>query len=64
MVAVHASIRDGKEPALQPEVETQVVWHIRGYFWDKLATEWAGKEDWMSKRKKTRQNSLHSRLIV
>ena len=51
MVAVHASIRDGKEPAQPHEVETEVVWPNRGYFWDKLATEWAGKEDWMSKRK-------------
>ena len=26
-------------------------WHNRGTFWDKMATDWAGKEDWMSKRK-------------
>ena len=25
-------------------------WHNRGCVWDKLATEWAGKEDWTGKR--------------
>ena len=27
-------------------------WHNRGNVWDKIATDWAGKEDWMSPRKK------------
>ena len=27
------------------------VWHNRGCVWDKLATDDAGKEDWISKRK-------------
>ena len=26
-------------------------WHNRGDVWDKIATEWAGKEDWMRARK-------------
>ena len=30
-------------------------WHKRGDVWDKMATCWAGKEDWMTARKK--QNS-------
>ena len=30
-------------------------WHNRGNVWDKMATFWAGKEDWMIARKK--QNS-------
>ena len=27
-------------------------WHIRGCVWDKVASEWASKEEWSSKRKK------------
>ena len=27
-------------------------WHNRGNVWDKITTDWAGKEDWMSERKK------------
>ena len=32
--------------------ETRVVWHNRGNVWDKIATDWAGGEDWVSERKK------------
>ena len=26
-------------------------WHTRGHVWDKIATDWAGEDDWISKRK-------------
>ena len=26
-------------------------WHNRGKVWDKMASDWAGEEDWISKRK-------------
>ena len=26
-------------------------WHNRGIVWDKIATDWAGDDDWISKRK-------------
>ena len=31
----------------------------RGNVWDKIATDWAGKEDWMSERK----NKVHLQII-
>ena len=30
-------------------------WHNRGCFWDNAATEWAGNEDWTSKRDRERE---------
>ena len=30
--------------------EAQAGWHNRGNVWDKIATEWAGKDDWMRTR--------------
>ena len=37
-------------------------WHNRGYVWDKIATEWAGEEDWMRARK--RKNALEENYQV
>ena len=30
----------------------KIGWHNRGCVWDKIASEWSGKHDWSSKRKK------------
>ena len=42
MVAVHAGIWNEKRP-VPPD---KCGWHNRGCVWDKIATEWAVKEDW------------------
>ena len=34
------------------KMQAQVRWHNRGNVWDKIATEWAGEEDWMRSRKR------------
>ena len=34
-------------------------WHNRGNVWDKIATEWAGEEDWMRARMKSTLEDEH-----
>ena len=46
-VTVHASIRNERRPVQPHKVETR---HNRLSVWDIMATDWAGDEDWMSKR--------------
>ena len=41
-----------RDPESQTRWKHKWSWHNRGHVWDKIATEWAGKEDWMSERKK------------
>ena len=40
------------DPENYPRWKYKWRWHNRGIVWHKIATEWAGKEDWMSVRKK------------
>ena len=39
-------------------------WHTRGCVWDKLATEWAGDEDWTSKRTKCQAPEDKKRFVA
>ena len=68
MVAVHASIRYQNDPYNHTRWKHKWRWHNRGCVWENQSTEWAGKEDWTSKRKyqalEDKKNSLPSRLIV
>ena len=38
-------------------------WHNRGNVWDKMATCWAGKKDWMIAKKKKNKTRLRTGTI-
>ena len=48
--AAHTEVmRD--DPTNQTRWKHKWKWHNRGNVWDKIATGWAGEDDWISKRK-------------
>ena len=40
-----------RDPEIRTMWKQKWGWHNRGNVWDKLATDWAGKEEWMIERK-------------
>ena len=56
-----------EDPCNHTRWKHQLAWNNRGYVWDKLTTDWASKEDSMSKRKYYALDDkklLHSYMIV
>ena len=39
-------------------------WHKRGNVWDKIATRWAGKENWIVGRKKKRRQRRSTKFVA
>ena len=40
------------DPMNHPRWKNKWKWHNRGSVWDKIATDWAGKDDWMGRTKR------------
>ena len=43
----------GDDPMNHTKWKHTWKWHIRASVWDKIATDWAGDDDWISKKNKT-----------
>ena len=64
MVAVHKGRLNEKRPVQPHKVETHVGWHNRGCVWDKVATDWAGDEDWTRERKRCQTMEDKKRFVT
>ena len=51
------------EPLNHTRWKHNCKWHNRGNVWDKIATDWAGEDDWISKRK-NRTSSADKKKFV
>ena len=59
MVAIPAYENDERRSRKRQKMEASVLEHNRGNVWDKMATCWAGEEDWMLAREKQQSQSIN-----